>query len=203
MAGKDGTFDGELPSEHIGGDEVDSLSSSDQISRRDSEEFAGGEGRRHSHGSSKKDAGNEPQRTLSVSDRILGEMEDFLIDSPKAMDDSGQNEDDVIQKPGEDDHEDILDVQAGVDATIDDQFEVLDSAGDADIVDSYDEGKKPSSSSEDTRRRSKRSSEGRSHVEKDSRSRDSDSKGINSVFKDVVKIICVGLEQYGLIFQRL
>ena len=200
MAEKDGTLDGKLNSEDSKfqiGHETDSLSATDKISRRDSDERASGDGRRHSQDSAHKDAGNEPQRTISVSDRVLGEMESFLIDSPKAIDNSGQNEDedDVVEKSGEDDHEDILDVQAGVDATIDDQFEVLDSAGDTDYVDNYDEGKKPSTS-EDTRRRSKRSNEGRSHGDKESRSRESDSRGINCVLifsLCVVVSACVNL----------
>ncbi|XP_065906118.1 YTH domain-containing protein 1-like isoform X3 [Dysidea avara] len=182
MAEKDGRLDGKLNSEEsefMVGNEADSLSTNDKIYRRNSDELGSGDGRRHSQDSAHKDAGNEPQRT-SVSDRILGEMENFLIESPKAVDDIGQDEDDVVGKPGEDDHEDILELQAGVDATIDDQFEVLDSAGDTDNIDNFDEGKKPLSS-EDTRRRSKRSSEGRSHGDKESRSRESDSKGVSEV----------------------
>jgi len=180
MAEKDGALDNKLNSEDSEfqiGFEADSLSATDKISRRDSNERASRDGRRHSQDSAHKDAGNEPQRTTSVSDRVLGEMENFLMESPKAIDSSGQDEDDVVVKAGEDDHEDILEVQAGVDATIDDQFEVLDSAGDTDNVDNYDEGKKPSSS-DDTRRRSKRSSEGRSHGDKESRSRESDTRGM-------------------------
>ena len=124
-------------------DEADSLLQDGNCSRRDSNDLVSVDERRQSEDSFTKDISSVDLRTESVSDQILGEMGSFLEDSPN-------HDDEEVTHKQEDDHEDILDVQAGVDATIDDQFEVLDSAGETDHVE--DTGK---TTAEDDKRRSK------------------------------------------------
>lgn len=154
-------------------DEADSLLGDSNCSRRDSNDVMTGDERRPSEDSVSKDISNFDSRTGSITDH-------YLEGSPNI----GEHQDDGA-KP--DDHEDILDVQAGVDATIDDhdQFEVLDSAGDTDNVENPEEVRRPTS--EDERRRSKSKHvadrEERSHDKKEPRDREprdkeSDSKGL-------------------------
>lgn len=155
-------------------DEADSLLGDSNCSRRDSNDLITGDERRQSEDSMSKDISNFDSRTDSIGDH-------YLEESPNV---EGDQDDRDKQ---EDDHEDILDVQAGVDATIDDhdQFEVLDSAGDTDNVEHLEEVKK--STSEDDKRRSKTKHvvdrEERSHDKKEPREREprekeSDSKGL-------------------------
>ena len=154
-------------------DEGDSLLGDSNFSRRDSNDLITGDDRRQSEDSVSKDISNFDSRTDSIG-------EHYLEESPNVE----QHQDDKQ----EDDHEDILDVQAGVDATIDDhdQFEVLDSAGETDNVENLEEVKKPTS--EDEKRRSKpkhvADREERSHDKKEPRDREprdkeSDSKGLS------------------------
>lgn len=157
-------------------DEADSLLGDSNCSRRDSNDLVTGDERRQSEDSVSKDISNVDSRTESISDQILGEMESHLEGSPN------NGEDEVVHKQ-EDDHEDILDVQAGVDATIDDQFEVLDSAGETDHLENLDEVGK--STSGDEKRRSSKNKhssdrEERSHDKKEPREpreKEPDNKG--------------------------
>ena len=125
-------------------DEADPLLQDSNCSRRDSSDLVSVDERRQSEDSISKDISNVDSRTESISDQILGEMGSYLEESPNHDD-----EEVALPHKQEDDHEDILDVQAGVDATIDDQFEVLDSAGETDHVE--DTGK---TTAEDEKRRS-------------------------------------------------
>ena len=144
MAEKDSTLFDKLSNTEAVEDEADSFSN---CSRRDSNDLVTGDERRQSEESVSKDISNVDSRTDSISDQILGEMGSHLEGSPN------NDEDEVIHKQ-EDDHEDILDVQAGVDATIDDQFEVLDSAGETDHLEHLEEVGR-STTTEDEKRRSK------------------------------------------------
>lgn len=151
-------------------DEADSLLEGSNCSRRDSNDE-----RRQSEDSMSKDISNVDSRTESISDQILGEMGSYLEGSPN-------NDGDEVVRKQDDDHEDILDVQAGVDATIDDQFEVLDSAGETDHLENLDDVGK--STSEDDKRRSKpkhsSDREERSHDKKEPREpreKEPDNKG--------------------------
>ena len=147
----------------------------DNYLRRDSNDLVTGDERRQSEDSVSKDISNVDSRTESISDQILGEMESHLEGSPN-------NDEYVVVHKQEDDHEDILDVQAGVDATIDDQFEVLDSAGETDHLENLDEVGKSTSEDEKRRSKTKHSSdrEERSHDKKEPREpreKEPDNKG--------------------------
>ena len=174
MAERDDKLSNTEATEVLVEDEADSLLEDSNCSRRDSNELVTGDERRQSEDSVSKDISNVDSRTVSISDQILGEMGCYLEGSPNNEGD----EDEVVHKQ-EDDHEDILDVQAGVDATIDDQFEVLDSAGETDHLENLDEVGKSTSEDEKRRLKTKHSSdrEERSHDKKEPREKEPDNKG--------------------------
>ena len=183
MAERDSTFPDGLSNtettEVLVEDEADSLLEDSNCSRRDSNDQVTGDERRQSEDSISKDIANYGSRTESITDHILGEMGSYLEESPKVEED--QDEEAVGDKQ-EDDHEDILDVQAGVDATIDDQFEVLDSAGDTDHLENLEDVRKVISEDEKRRSKTKHSTdrEERSHDKKEpreSREKEQDNKG--------------------------
>ena len=158
-------------------DEADSLLEGSNCSRRDSNDAVTGEERRQSEDSVSRDVANFDTRTESVSDQILGEMGSYLEGSPNTREGQGE---DAIGNSKQDDHEDILEVQAGVDATIDDQFEVLDSAGDTDNIENLEEVGRSGNEDEKRRSKTKHVTEERSHDKKETREvreKEPDNKG--------------------------
>lgn len=172
MAERDSTLpDRQSSTEILAEDEADSLLDSN-CSRRDSNDLVTGDERRQSEDSLSKDITSYDTRTDSITDHILE-------GSPNVEEDQDE---DAIGDKHEDDHEDILDVQAGVDATIDDQFEVLDSAGDTDNLEHLEEVRKATSEDEKRRSKAKHSTdrEERSHDKKEvrePREKEPDNKG--------------------------